>query len=220
MRVAYDCWKADRLKHPAAAPNVAGLPAAADALIETARLMLRRWRPEDREPFAAMNGDREVMEFFPSILTRAESDALVERIEAGFTANGFGLWAVEAKESGRLLGFTGLSVPGFEAPFTPAVEVGWRLARSAWGSGYATEAATAALDRGFSAHHLDEVVSFTTEQNIRSRAVMERLGMTRTPDDDFDHPALAGHRLARHVLYRIGAARWRAGPAVSRRPEG
>jgi ribosomal-protein-alanine N-acetyltransferase len=170
----------------------------------TERLRLRRWRPSDRDPFAALNADPEVMEHFPAPLPRAESDALIDAIEAGFEARGFGLWAVEARASGALLGFTGLSVPSFDAPFTPAVEIGWRLAREAWGRGYATEAARAAAALGFDALGLAEIVSFTAVANARSRAVMERLGMTRDPADDFDHPRVAaGDPLRRHVLYRL-----------------
>jgi ribosomal-protein-alanine N-acetyltransferase len=156
-----------------------------------------------------MNADPEVMEHFPSVLSREESDALVDQIVAGFERDGFGLWAVELGDGGRFMGFTGLSVPGFAAPFTPAVEVGWRLARWAWGSGFATEAATAALDFGFSRAGLDEVVSFTSHENVRSQAVMRRLGMYRDPADDFEHPRIpAGHRLRLHVLYRISRQRW------------
>jgi len=172
--------------------------------LTTPRLTLRRWRAADCEPFAAINADPEVMEHFPATLTAAQSDELIERIERGFERNGFGLWALEAQESGELLGFTGLSVPGFEAHFTPAVEVGWRLARSAWGQGYATEAGLAALEFGFAEAGLAEIVSFTTAANLRSRAVMERLGMTHDPGDDFDHPSLSpGHPQRPHVLYRI-----------------
>ena len=169
-------------------------------MIRTERLLLRRWGDEDRAPFAALNADPVVMEHFPSALTREESDALVDRIEAGFAQHGFGLWAVEAH--GVLVGFTGLAVPAF-AP--ELVEVGWRLARSAWGHGYAAEAARAAIAHGRGAG-VGEVVSFTAVDNVRSRRVMERLGMTHDPADDFDHPALPeGHRLRRHVLYRLPA---------------
>jgi RimJ/RimL family protein N-acetyltransferase len=177
--------------------------------ILTDRLVLRTWEPVDREPFAAMNADPEVMEHFPSTLSRGESDDLVDGIMVGFRRDGFGLWALERREDGRFMGFTGLSVPGFDARFTPAVEVGWRLARWAWGNGYATEAATEALDFGFSRAGLDEVVSFTSFQNLRSQAVMQRLGMTRAPTDDFQHPKLpVGHRLRPHVLYRISQQQW------------
>lgn len=154
-----------------------------------------------------MNADPVVMEYFPDRLTREQSDDLIEKIEAGFEANGFGLWALEAQATGEFVGFTGLATPAFDAHFTPAVEVGWRLARSAWGKGYATEAAQAALVFGFEEVGLSEVVSFTSATNMRSRAVMERIEMTHNPDDDFDHPAMpAGHPLSRHVLYRISSA--------------
>jgi RimJ/RimL family protein N-acetyltransferase len=179
------------------------------ATIETERLVLRRWRVEDSEPFAALNADPAVMEYFPSTLSRRESDGLIGWIEAGFADHEFGLWALEMKANREFIGFTGLSVPSFEAPFTPTVEVGWRLARGAWGNGFASEAAQASLHEGFVKHRLPEIVSFTYEKNTRSRAVMERLNMTRDPRDDFDHPALEGHRFARHVLYRLSADRWR-----------
>jgi RimJ/RimL family protein N-acetyltransferase len=175
--------------------------------LRTERLLLRRWRAADRGPFAALNADPVVAEHLPGLLTPAESDALLERLEAGFTANGFGLWAVQAPEG--LVGFTGLEPVPFPAPFAPAVEVGWRLARPAWGRGYATEAATATLDAAFGRLGLAEVVSFTVPANTRSRAVMERLGMVHDRAGDFDHPALpAGSRLRRHVLYRTTAERW------------
>jgi RimJ/RimL family protein N-acetyltransferase len=179
--------------------------------IETERLWLRGWRDEDREPFATLNADPDVMEHLTSVLSRAASDRLVDAIVDGWAEHGFGLWAVELRRDGRLVGFTGLSRPSFEAPFTPAVEVGWRLARDAWGHGYATEAARAALAYGFETVGLDEIVSFTVPSNARSRRVMERLGMTHDAADDFDHPKLPdGHRLRRHVLYRLDRARWLA----------
>jgi ribosomal-protein-alanine N-acetyltransferase len=169
----------------------------------TERLALRRWRTSDRAPFAELNADPEVMEHFPSLMTRAESDAFIDRIEARFDEHGWGLWALEVMATGEFIGFTGLQVPGFPAPFMPAVEIGWRLARPAWGHGYASEAARRALEFGFSDLGLPEIVAFTAVGNVRSRAVMERLGMTRDPADDFDHPFLIeGHRLRRHVLYR------------------
>jgi RimJ/RimL family protein N-acetyltransferase len=144
------------------------------------------------------------MEHFPAPLTRAESDAMVDRIEAAFESNGFGLWAVEVLGGAPFIGFVGLAVPTFEAHFTPAVEVGWRLAREHWGRGYATEAARAALEFGFGSVGLDEIVSFTVPANVRSRTVMERLGMTHDPKDDFDHPRIPpGNPLRRHVLYRL-----------------
>jgi ribosomal-protein-alanine N-acetyltransferase len=174
--------------------------------LTTPRLTLRRWRDEDRAPFAAMNADPRVMEFFPATLSRAESDALVDRIEAHFDEHGFGAWAIEVPGVAPFVGFTGLSVPRFEAPFMPCVEVGWRLAVAHWGKGYATEAARLALDYGFETLRLAEIVAFTVPANLRSRAVMERIGMRRDPADDFDHPALAaGHPRRRHVLYRLKA---------------
>lgn len=179
--------------------------------IRTERLVLRRWLQRDRGPFAAMNADPEVMAHFPALLSREESDALVERIEAGFDQHGFGLWALEVRSTGAFIGFTGLAVPSFEAAFTPAVEIGWRLQRSAWGQGYATEAARAALEVAFDEIGLHEVVSFTSTLNEQSLAVMHRLGMTHDPADDFDHPrVLPGSPLRRHVLYRLTANRWRA----------
>jgi RimJ/RimL family protein N-acetyltransferase len=181
---------------------------AAGPELRTARLTLRRWRDADRAPFAQINADPRVMEFFPAPLSRDESDALITRIEAGFDRYGFGLWALEVRETGQFIGFTGLAPPEFEAHFTPAVEVGWRLAAPAWGRGYATEAARAAIAFGFERAGLEEIVSMTSVVNERSRAVMERLGMSRDPADDFDHPGIpAGHPLRRHVLYRISAPR-------------
>jgi ribosomal-protein-alanine N-acetyltransferase len=177
--------------------------------LETERLLLRRWRSSDEEPFAALNGDEEVMEHFPNVLTRAESDWMIADLEARFERQGYGLWAVEVRESGEMVGFVGLNVPTFAAPFMPAVEVGWRLRKSAWGHGYATEAARASLSYGFSQAGLDEIVAMTTTTNSRSAAVMERLGMRRDPADDFEHPGIErGHPLRRHILYRLSADEW------------
>jgi ribosomal-protein-alanine N-acetyltransferase len=170
----------------------------------TERLIMRAWREEDLEPFAALNADPVVMEFFPSVLTRQESDALVSRITAQLDTLGYGLWALEVAETGEFIGFTGLAVQTFPAHFTPAVEVGWRLTHAAWGHGYATEAALAALAYGFGPAELDEIVSMTATTNLRSQRVMQRIGMTRDPTEDFDHPNVPdGHRLKPHVLYRI-----------------
>jgi ribosomal-protein-alanine N-acetyltransferase len=186
-------------------------------VLKTDRLVLRRWRLDDRIPFARMNADPDVMEFFVSPLTREESDAFVDRIEAGFAEDGFGLWAVEEIEAGRFIGFTGLIYQTFQAHFTPAVEVGFRLARHAWGRGYATEAATEAVRYGFEAAGLAEIVSMTAIQNARSQAVMRKLGMTHDPADDFDHPRVPdGHPLKRHVLYRLTAKQWRAAGGTQR----
>lgn len=175
--------------------------------LSTERLVLRGWRPADRAPFAALNADHEVMEHFPTALTRAESDALVDRIEAGLAQHPFGLWATEVTTTGDFIGFVGLAVPGFDAAFMPTVEVGWRLARHAWGHGYASEAATETLRYAFDDLGLDEVVSFTSTTNLRSQRVMQRLGLHH--DEDFDHPNMpVGHRLHRHVLYRITRDEW------------
>jgi RimJ/RimL family protein N-acetyltransferase len=173
--------------------------------LNTPRLLLRPWRDEDLAPFAEMNADPRVMEFFPKRLDRVESDLLVTRIRDHFDRHGFGLWAVEVPGVADFIGFVGLAIPRLEAHFTPCVEVGWRLAQEHWGRGYATEAARAALAFGFGDLALEEIVSFTAAVNLRSRAVMERIGMTRSPEDDFDHPALPeGHPLRQHVLYRAG----------------
>ena len=172
--------------------------------LRTARLRLRRWREEDREPFAKLNADAEVMRHFPGTLSRAESDAMAQRIEAHFEQHGFGLWALEVTGGPHFIGYTGLAHPGFDAPFMPRVEIGWRLAREHWGQGYASEAARCALGFAFQELNLPEIVSFTVPANVRSWKVMERLGMTHDPRDDFDHPRLPeGHPLRRHVLYRI-----------------
>jgi RimJ/RimL family protein N-acetyltransferase len=173
--------------------------------LRTLRLLLRGWRPDDREAFAALNADPVTMEHFESPLTREESDAFVDRIEADLAELGWGLWAVEVEGAADFIGFVGLHPVRFDAHFTPAVEVGWRLDRAHWGHGYATEAARAAVAFGFGELGLHEIVSFTVPANRRSRAVMERLGMRRDPADDFDHPRVAaGHPLRRHVLYRRG----------------
>ncbi|MDX6433046.1 MAG: hypothetical protein QOE54_5412 [Streptosporangiaceae bacterium] len=178
-------------------------------MLRTERLVLRRWRYTDREPFAAMNADPEVMEHFPAALTSDESDALIDRIETRIDQRGFGFWALEIAETGQFIGFTGLSEPRFEAHFTPAVEIGWRLARSSWGHGYASEAARRALTFAFDDLALAEVVSFTSHTNLRSQRVMKRIGMTNDPADDFGHPALEdGHPQRRHVLWRVTAEGW------------
>lgn len=183
---------------------MAGVP-----VLHTPRLVLREWRPADRAPFAALNSDPVVMEYFPSTLSRADSDAALERFMAGWRERGYGLWAAERRDTGELVGFVGLSAATFPAPFTPAVEVGWRLAYAHWGQGLATEGARAALRHGFTALGLPEIVSFTAQGNARSRRVMERLRMSF--DGTFEHPALpVGHRLRRHVLYRVEAAAWLA----------
>ena len=155
--------------------------------LRTERLILRRPCEADREPFARMNADRRVMEFFPATLTREESDALIGRIEAQFEQHGFSWCAAELRETGEFIGFIGLAVPRFEAAFTPCVEIGWRLAAEFWGRGLATEGARAIVRYAFGELGLEEIVSFTTLANVRSRRVMEKLGMTHDAADDFDH---------------------------------
>lgn len=171
-------------------------------MIKTKRLILRQWKESDLRPFAAMNADPLVREFFPSILTEDESNQGAGLYAESIEKNGFGMWAAEV--SGEFIGFIGIQKVPFVAHFTPSVEIGWRLAHRFWGHGYATEGALAVLDYGFKSLHFDEIVAFTVPANIRSRKVMERIGMRHDPKDDFDHPKLAeGHPLRRHVLYRI-----------------
>jgi ribosomal-protein-alanine N-acetyltransferase len=178
-------------------------------------LVLRQWRTEDREAFAAMNADPVVMRHFPATLTREQSDALVDRIASGFAAHAYGLWAVEVPDVAPFAGFIGLMDVPFEAHFTPAVEVGWRLARAHWGKGYAPEGAAAALDYAFGPVGLPAVVSITTPANLPSRRVMEKLGMHRDPADDFDHPRVVEAALRRSVLYRLTADQWRRGRGLA-----
>ena len=169
----------------------------------TPRLLLRPWRDEDFEPFRALNADPQVREFFPGTLSAAQSDTEAARIRQHQAERGFTFWAVELPGIAPFIGITGLVVPGFTAHFTPCVEIGWRIAKDYWGQGYATEAANAALDFGFSQFGLAEIVALTVPANTRSRRVMEKLGMTHDEADDFDHPRLEpGHSLRRHVLYR------------------
>ena len=173
-------------------------------MIHTERLLLRDWDSQDLEPFAMMNADPRVMKFFPACLTRLESDHMAKRISDRIKERGWGLFALEHKPSGEFIGFTGLSIPSFEAAFTPCVEIGWRLAHVAWGQGIAVEAARAVVQLAFSSLALPELVSFTSIENVRSRRVMEKLGMTHNLADDFDHPDLPdSHALRRHALYRL-----------------
>lgn len=179
--------------------------------IETDRLVLRPWLEQDRAPFAELNADPEVMRYFPSVLCAEQSDALIDKARHKTQKDGFCFSPIEEKTSGTFLGFVGLSVPAYEKPlpFDPCVEVGWRLSRKAWGKGFASEAARAWLRFGFETLDLEEIVSFTAEGNQPSRKVMERIGLTRDPKDDFDHPMIpAGHALKRHVLYRLDRIRW------------
>lgn len=179
---------------------------------ETGRLTLRRWIASDRGAFADLNADPQVMAHFPEVLSREESDAMADRIDAHFEEHGFGPWAIEVRGAEPFIGFVGLAVPRFEAPFTPCVEIAWRLARPSWGQGYAPEAAREVLRIAFEDLQLDEVVALTVPDNLKSRRVMEKIGMTRNPSDDFDHPTMAPeHPLRRHVLYRLSRSRWLPG---------
>jgi 3-dehydroquinate dehydratase / shikimate dehydrogenase len=174
--------------------------------IETERLILRQWRASDFEPFAKMNKDPRVREFFSSISTEEESNKSAKILSTSIEERGWGFWAVSVPNVSEFIGFIGLQPIPFTAHFTPAVEIGWRLAYDFWGFGYATEGAKAALRYGFEELNLEEIVSITTVANMRSRNVMEKIGMTHVPEDDFDHPNLPdGHNLKRHVLYRIKA---------------
>jgi RimJ/RimL family protein N-acetyltransferase len=186
--------------------------------LRTPRLILRPWRDEDGDAFAAMFDDPQVMEFLMPVTDRAVIDAIVERTRAEFITQGFGWWAAELPGVAPFIGFVGLAHVNFEAHFTPALEVGWRLARPYWGHGYATEGALAALEAGFSRFGADEIVAITVPANRRSQRVMERIGMTHDPADDFDHPRLPeGHPLCRHVLYRIGRQQWQSAAATTQR---
>jgi RimJ/RimL family protein N-acetyltransferase len=180
---------------------------------DTDRLRLRQWLEADREPFARLNSNPQVMAFLPSLLDRAASDLLFDRLQARIAERGWGWWAVASKLDAQFIGFVGLNIPAIELPFSPCVEVGWRLAFDYWGKGYATEAAKGALAVGFDRLNLPEIVSFTATPNHRSRAVMERLGMERT-DATFEHPSLAvGHPLRKHDLYRLSRERWQSCPS-------
>ena len=172
--------------------------------MRTERLILRDWREADLEPFADLNADPEVMRHFRAPLSRSESDGFADRIKTRLAQDGWGLWAAEVTATGQFIGFIGLAAPRFEAHFTPAVEVGWRLRRDAWGHGFAPEGARAALDFAFDDLALDEVVSITVPDNAKSRRVMHKLGMTYDPADDFENPTMPeGHPLRPNVLYRL-----------------
>lgn len=180
--------------------------------IVTPRLWLRRWKPEDLDPFAALNADPAVMEHFPSMLSREETAAAIGRVEKHFEDRGYGFWAVEAPGQAPFIGFIGLAVVSFEASFAPCVEIGWRLTPPWWGKGLATEGARAALKFGFERLGLEEIVAFTVPENIRSRRVMEKLGMRYS--EDFAHPGIDPRRpLCRHVLYRLSRATWASEPS-------
>jgi 3-dehydroquinate dehydratase/shikimate dehydrogenase len=181
--------------------------------LKTKRLILRPWKEADLAPFAELNADPKVMEYFPSTLSRQESDSLARRIQAKMEERGYGMWAVAIPGVADFIGFIGLNnedKSSFPAHFTPAVEIGWRLASDYWGKGYATEGAEAVLAYGFKNLNLEEIVSFTAVQNMRSRRIMEKIGMHHDSKDDFDHPKLPeGHALRRDVLYRLKQQEWR-----------
>ncbi|UFH49815.1 GNAT family N-acetyltransferase [Pseudomonas sp. KNUC1026] len=177
--------------------------------LRSPRLRLRQWRDADLDAFSAMCADEQVMRHLPALLSRLESAALIGRIRGHFNEYGYGLWALEHHDSGAFIGLTGLLQVSFDAPFAPAVEIGWRLAREHWGLGYASEAAVACLSAAFGKLELDEVVSFTAHSNLPSEKVMQALGMVHDPEGDFDHPGLPeGHPLRRHLLYRISRGQW------------
>ena len=170
--------------------------------LETERLIFRDWKEEDREPFARMNADPMVMEYLPRSLDPKASNKLVDRFQAHLDKNGYGLFALEEKESGEFVGFTGLNNVDFEAPFTPAVELAWRLDYGFWGHGFGSEAGTAVLDYAFDKVKLKEVVSFTVHDNERTIHLMKKIGLTKVEGGDFDYPALRkGHPLGRFVLF-------------------
>jgi RimJ/RimL family protein N-acetyltransferase len=186
-------------------------------MIRTQRLLLRRWRDEDRAPFAALNADPLVREHFQGTIGPDESDAFIDRIEAHWDEHGWGLFAVEVPGVAPFIGFVGLW-PADYLSGSPLVEIGWRIAREHWGHGYATEAARAALRFGFEELGLDEIVSFTVPQNERSWRVMERIGLVRDPSRDFDHPRVdpvAYPHLVRHVFYRLDRETWQRGRGAS-----
>lgn len=171
-------------------------------IISTERLCLRKWQYPDYEPFISLNADPDVMKYFPKILNREESLAMIERIRISFETNNYGLYAVEHKISKEFLGFTGFSKPSFKISFTPCIEIGWRFKKDVWGNGYATEAASACLNYGFGELGFNQVFSFTTIGNLKSESVMKRIGMNKI--GEFNHPSLdASSALRPHVLYEI-----------------
>ena len=177
---------------------------------ETQRLLLRQWRSTDREPWAALNADPVVMAHFPALLSREQSDALAQRCHQFIEERGWGPWATEVKATREFIGVVGLHIPQEDLPLSPCVEILWRLARAHWHQGFATEAARGALHRGFEVLRLPEIVSFTVPSNIRSRAVMERLGM-RMDEGTFEHPGVPeGHPLRTHCSYRLSGDAWRS----------
>jgi len=184
--------------------------------IETQRLILREWKPEDLVPFAAINQDPKVMEYFFKPLTEIETAAMIEKIKKHFTKHGFGLFACILKNTSTCIGFVGLSIPEFDAHFMPSVEIGWRLSSNVWNKGYATEAALAVLKAGFEQYGLQEIVSFTVPANHRSIRVMEKIGLKRDLEGNFNHPRVpVGNPLRNHVLYRMTKEQYEAASSRS-----
>jgi RimJ/RimL family protein N-acetyltransferase len=182
-------------------------------MLRTRRLILRQWQESDFLPYARLNADQRVMEFMLGTMTEEETRQSIENIEKHFDAHGFGRWAVEIAESEKFIGFVGINIPTYTLPFSPCVEVAWRICANEWGKGYAPEAANEAMRDGFERVGLQEIVSFTTLTNLKSRRVMEKLGMQYCPAEDFDHPMVSeGHHLRRHVLYRMSKADWNLRP--------
>ena len=177
--------------------------------LETERLRLRQWKSSDRQPFATMSADPDVMAFFFTPLSKAESEAMIDRCQAFIAEIVWGVWAVELKQTGQFIVLDGLHIPSNQLPFAPCVEIVWRIAKAFWNKGYATEAAECALQFGFDRLELDEIVAFTTLANQRSQAVMKKLGMQLMPES-FDHPAVPeGHELRRHCLYKLSQTQWK-----------
>ena len=179
--------------------------------LRTARLLLRQWKESDIDAWCAMNADAEVRKYFPKVNSREESVAEAERIRASINQHGWGMWALEVPGVLPFAGFVGLNNPGFAAPWQPAVEIGWRLARSAWQQGYATEGATAALDFAFTHLQLPQVMAMSVTTNAPSHRVMERIGLSPWPEMDFDHPRVpVDWPLKRHIVHRITDQQWQA----------
>lgn len=177
--------------------------------LRTERLLLRTWQPADLRGFAALNGDPQVMQHFPSVMSRSQSDAMARRMQAHFVQFGFGYWLLERHEQPGLIGVLGLQQVAFAAPFTPAVEIGWRIQQAHWRQGYALEAARAVLACAFNRLQLEQVLAFTVPANVPSQALMQRLGMQHAPSEDFQHPLLPpGHPLRSHLLYRLRRTAW------------
>ena len=187
------------------------MPDARHDELRTERLLLRRWRDADLEPFAALNADPAVMEHFPAVHDRSRSDAAARRFEQHLEQHGWGVWAVERLDTGEFIGFTGLTPVPDDLPLSPGVEIGWRLAHAHWGRGFAPEAARAGLRVAFASLGLPEVVSFTSHANDRSQSVMRSIGLRRRPAADFDHPRFPDWPGRRHVVYAVTAEQWRAG---------